>query len=227
MDYANKASFDKVIIVGEDEIKSGKFKVKNMNTGEVEKMVLQQVWQELLNKQQKWCIIGNGKMYKICIKDDIMRDINEKFYMDLISNLKIDCEKCFGFCCSALYFAKAEGFPEDKVAGKPCMNLKEDFKCKIHKSLSKKGVKGCTTFECFGAGQKIAQDTYKGESWLDNKEKASEMFDAFVKMMQLHEMLWYLAEAYRIERKDKEREAIKKIIDETINFKKSIDLHAA
>lgn len=156
-----------------------------------------------------------------------MRDINEKFYMDLISNLKIDCEKCFGFCCSALYFAKAEGFPEDKVAGKPCMNLKEDFKCKIHKSLSKKGVKGCTTFECFGAGQKIAQDTYKGESWLDNKEKASEMFDAFVKMMQLHEMLWYLAEAYRIERKDKEREAIKKIIDETINFKKSIDLHTA
>lgn len=147
-----------------------------------------------------------------------MRDINEKFYMDLISNLKIDCEKCFGFCCSALYFAKAEGFPEDKVAGKPCMNLKEDFKCKIHKSLSKKGLKGCTTYECFGAGQKIAQDTYKGESWLDNKEKASEMFDAFVKMMQLHEMLWYLAEAYRIERKDKEREAIKKIIDETINI---------
>lgn len=40
MDYANKASFDKVIIVGEDEIKSGKFKVKNMKTGEVEKMVL-------------------------------------------------------------------------------------------------------------------------------------------------------------------------------------------
>lgn len=147
-----------------------------------------------------------------------MRDINEKFYMDLISNLKIDCEKCFGFCCSALYFAKAEGFPEDKVAGKPCMNLKEDFKCKIHKSLSKKGVKGCTTFECFGAGQKIAQDTYKGESWLDNKEKASEMFDAFVKMMQLHEMLWYLAEAYRIEREGKAKDAIKKVIDETKNI---------
>ena len=35
-----QSSFDKVIIVGEDEIKSGKFKVKNMNTGEVEKMVL-------------------------------------------------------------------------------------------------------------------------------------------------------------------------------------------
>ena len=116
-----------------------------------------------------------------------MADVNNKFYMDLASNLKIDCEKCFGFCCSALYFAKAEGFPEDKVAGKPCMNLKEDFKCKINESLSKKRVK----------------------------------------RMQLHEMLWYLAEAYRIERKDKEREAIKKIIDETINFKKSIDLHAA
>lgn len=100
-----------------------------------------------------------------------MGDVNNEFYMDLASNLKIDCEKCFGFCCSALYFAKAEGFPEDKVAGKPCMNLKEDFKCKIHESLSKKGLKGCTTYECFGAGQKIAQDTYKGESCLIIKKR--------------------------------------------------------
>ena len=96
-------------------------------------------------------------MYKICIKDDIMRDINEKFYMDLISNLKIAWEKCFGFCCSALYFAKAEGFPEDKVAGKPCMNLKEDFKCKIHESLSKKGLKGCSFMKCYGIWRKLME----------------------------------------------------------------------
>ena len=44
------------------------------------------------------------------------------------------------------------------------------------------------------------------------------MFDAFVKMMQLHEMLWYLAEAYRIEREGKAKDAIKKVIDETKNI---------
>lgn len=38
MEYANKASFDKVIIVGEEEVKSGEVKVKNMKTGEIEKM---------------------------------------------------------------------------------------------------------------------------------------------------------------------------------------------
>lgn len=36
MDYANKLNFDKVIIVGEEEISSGKFKVKDMRTGMAE-----------------------------------------------------------------------------------------------------------------------------------------------------------------------------------------------
>ena len=40
MDYANKASFDKVIIVGEDEIKSGEFMIRNMKNGQVEKITL-------------------------------------------------------------------------------------------------------------------------------------------------------------------------------------------
>ena len=40
MDYANKASFDTVIIVGEDEIKSGEFMIRNMKNGQVEKITL-------------------------------------------------------------------------------------------------------------------------------------------------------------------------------------------
>ncbi len=35
---------------------------------------------------------------------------NKELYEDLI----IDCEKCFGFCCIALYFSASEGFPVDK-----------------------------------------------------------------------------------------------------------------
>lgn len=57
---------------------------------------------------------------------------------ELLKNLKIDCEKCFGLCCVALYFSKCEGFPVDKVAGEPCLNLQSDFRCKIHQELRQK-----------------------------------------------------------------------------------------
>ena len=84
---------------------------------------------------------------------------------DKFKDLKIDCKNCFGLCCVALYFSKFEGFPSDKVAGKPCSHLSDDFSCKIHESLSDKGLKGCTAYDCFGAGQKVAQVTYKGIDW--------------------------------------------------------------
>lgn len=112
------------------------------------------------------------------------------------NDLKPDCEKCFGLCCTALYFSAAEGFPQDKVAGKPCVNLKEDFRCKVHDSLNKKGLKGCTSYECLGAGQKVSKVTYDGHSWREKQETANEMFEVFIIMKQLHEMLWYLMEAF-------------------------------
>ena len=112
---------------------------------------------------------------------------------DKFKDLKIDCKNCFGLCCVALYFSKFEGFPSDKVAGKPCSHLSDDFSCKIHESLSDKGLKGCTAYDCFGAGQKVAQVTYKGIDWKQSSK--TEMFDVFVVMRQLHEMLWYLTDA--------------------------------
>lgn len=127
------------------------------------------------------------------IKNKIQYD--EKSY----EVLRNDCEKCFGFCCIALYFSASEGFPEDKAAGKPCMNLQQDFKCAVHKNLREKGLKGCTAYDCFGAGQKVAQITYGGHSWRRDKELGKQMFDVFLIMRQLHEMLWYLKEALRIE----------------------------
>lgn len=115
------------------------------------------------------------------------------------ASLKADCKNCFGLCCVALYFSKSEGFPVDKTAGKPCINLQNDFSCKVHKDLNKKGLKGCLAYDCFGAGQKVAQITYNGQSWRENTESSKEMYEVFVVMRQLHEILWYLTEAFRIQ----------------------------
>lgn len=113
--------------------------------------------------------------------------------------LKIDCKKCFGLCCTALYFSASEGFPIDKEAGKPCINLQSDFTCSVHKNLRSKGLKGCTAYDCFGAGQKVAQVTCGGRDWHENPEYAEKMFEAFLIMRQLHEMLWYLTEALMLQ----------------------------
>ena len=40
-------------------------------------------------------------------------------------------------------------------AGKPCPNLREDFRCRIHEQLAERGFPGCVVFDCFGAGQRL------------------------------------------------------------------------
>ncbi|WP_027625261.1 pentapeptide repeat-containing protein [Clostridium lundense] len=141
-----------------------------------------------------------------------------KYDKELHKNLKIHCEKCLGFCCVALYFSASEGFPTDKDAGKPCINLQPDFKCAVHKNLRQKGLKGCTAYDCFGAGQKVAQVTYGGQDWIKNTETSKQMFDVFLIMRQLHEMLWYLAEAFRMQYDETIQEKIRDMIDETVRL---------
>ena len=143
--------------------------------------------------------------YKSRTKDE------EKLY----ENLRIDCEKCFGFCCIALYFSASEGFPIDKDAGKPCINLQPNFGCAIHKNLREKGLKGCTAYDCFGAGQKVAQVTYGGHDWRQAKESEKQMFEVFLIMRQLHEMLWYLTEAHMIQIKTTMKDELSRMISET------------
>jgi len=109
--------------------------------------------------------------------------------------LRADCETCFGLCCVALYFSASEGFPIDKDAGDPCLNLQPDFRCYVHKSLKEQGLKGCISFDCFGAGQKVAQISFGGQDWRKVPESAKQMFEVFLIMRQMHELLWYLTEA--------------------------------
>ena len=115
------------------------------------------------------------------------------------NNLSADCENCFGLCCVALPYAKSADFAFDKDGGNPCKNLQNDYRCGIHKNLRNKGFRGCTVYECFGAGQKVSQVTYDGIDWRSNPESAKEMFDVFPIMQQLHEMLHYLKEALSLE----------------------------
>jgi uncharacterized protein YjbI with pentapeptide repeats len=134
---------------------------------------------------------------------------------ELYKNLRVDCEKCFGFCCVALYFSASEGFPTNKDAGKPCVNLQGDFSCAIHKDLRSKGLKGCTAYDCFGAGQKVAQVTYAGRDWQQDKELSKQMFEVFLIMRQLHEMLWYLTDAFMIQADSNIKDKINHLISET------------
>jgi uncharacterized protein YjbI with pentapeptide repeats len=109
--------------------------------------------------------------------------------------LKADCSNCFGLCCVALPFRASADFAIDKDAGEPCRNLQQDFGCGIHATLRENGFRGCTVFDCFGAGQKVAQQTFGGRSWREAPETAKQMFAVFPAMRQLHELLWYLTEA--------------------------------
>ncbi|WP_343245847.1 pentapeptide repeat-containing protein, partial [Streptomyces sp. SID5785] len=109
-------------------------------------------------------------------------------------DLVADCGDCFGLCCVALPFSRSHDFAANKAAGTPCRNLKDDFRCGIHASLRESGYRGCTVFDCFGAGQKISRVTYGGVSWRERPGTAREMYDVFPVMRQLHELLWYLSD---------------------------------
>jgi len=114
-------------------------------------------------------------------------------------SLMADCENCFGLCCVALPFAATADFAIDKAAGQPCPNLQADFRCGIHADLRKRGFRGCTVYDCFGAGQKVSQVTFGGRDWRQAPETAKPMFEVLPIMRQLHEMLWYLTEALTLQ----------------------------
>jgi uncharacterized protein YjbI with pentapeptide repeats len=109
--------------------------------------------------------------------------------------LRADCERCFGLCCVVPAFSASADFAIDKEAGQACPHLRPDFRCGIHGQLRHRGFPGCAAYDCFGAGQKVAQVTFGGRDWRQAPHTARQMFEVFTVMRQLHELLWYLAEA--------------------------------
>src|SRR5829696_6723746 len=115
--------------------------------------------------------------------------------VDARDRLRADCSRCAGLCCVAPAFAASADFAIDKPAGVACPNLQSDFRCGIHAQLRERGFPGCTVFDCFGAGQRITQETFGGRSWREAPELAAAQFAVLPVMRQLHEVLWYLSEA--------------------------------
>ncbi|OCT11281.1 oxetanocin A resistance protein [Paenibacillus pectinilyticus] len=115
------------------------------------------------------------------------------------SHMQGDCARCFGLCCVALPYAASSDFANTKDAGQPCTHLQDDFRCGVHTQLRQIGFRGCTVYDCFGAGQHVSQVTFGGQDWRQAPSTAKPMFDVFPRMRQLHELLWYLTEALSFE----------------------------
>ncbi|GGF85607.1 pentapeptide repeat-containing protein [Paenibacillus aceti] len=135
-------------------------------------------------------------------------------------NLQSDCERCFGLCCVALAYVKSADFAFDKMDGVPCPNLCSDHRCGIHAHLRDKGFHGCITYECFGAGQHISQETYNGNDWRENPELSQEMFAIFPIVQQLHEMLYYLDQALNLQETSSIRSELQTIYERTLALTK-------
>ena len=131
------------------------------------------------------------------------------------SHLRADCSRCAGLCCVAPAFAASADFAIDKPAGQPCPNLREDFRCDIHAELREGGFPGCTVFDCFGAGQRITQETFDGRSWREAPELAAAQFAVLPVMRQLHEALWYLTEALALPAAAALRGEVRRVLEQT------------
>lgn len=135
-------------------------------------------------------------------------------YSDLEERLKINCEKCSGLCCVALYCMKIDGFPANKETGVPCQYLRPDFRCDIHAKLGSKNMRGCLAYDCFGAGQKVTQNCFPKVDWKNNPDHANEIFQVFQIVFQLHQMEWYLLEALSLTDDEHLKSDIKSFISE-------------
>ena len=138
----------------------------------------------------------------------------ENKYADYTLKLKIDCKNCSGLCCVSLYCTKTDGFPANKEAGIPCAYLDSDYGCNIHSKLSEKNYKGCIAYDCFGAGQRATQLCLTNGTWKTNSKQADMIFDTFMIVFQLHQMLWYLVEAFELTSDNKLKTTIDELIQE-------------
>ena len=114
---------------------------------------------------------------------------------DARGELRADCSRCFALCCVASELTRSADFAIDKPAGVPCLHLADDHRCSIHNRLIPSGFPGCVAFDCFGAGQRLAQETFEGRDWRTHPDVTAPMMAAFPVLRGLHELLWYVHEA--------------------------------
>ena len=129
--------------------------------------------------------------------------------------LRADCSRCVGLCCVVPAFAASADFAVDKPAETPCTHLLADSRCGVHAELRQRGFPGCTRYDCFGAGQHVTQVTFGGRDWRGDAGTGKAMFSAFPLVRELHELLWYLTEALRLDQARSIRGELRQARDET------------
>jgi hypothetical protein len=111
-----------------------------------------------------------------------------------LPDFRANCTACAALCCMALAMDKSEAFAIDKPAGLPCPNL-DAHRCKIHKTLEWEGFPGCRAYDCLGAGQRVTQELFGGQSWREHPRLALPMIETFRQMRLVHELLQLLLAA--------------------------------
>ncbi|KIC08489.1 hypothetical protein RA19_20795 [Leisingera sp. ANG-M1] len=112
-----------------------------------------------------------------------------------LPDLKEDCSRCAALCCLAYPFEPHEDFGLVKARDTPCPNLGPDFRCSIHPDLASKGFGGCIAYSCAGAGQRVTQELFDGETWRDDPDLLHHMTYALRVLRPIHEALLVLQEA--------------------------------
>lgn len=106
-----------------------------------------------------------------------------------IRDLRADCGRCCGLCCTGPAFDATQGFGYDKKPHSPCVHLDVLDRCSIHSDRNTYGFSACSGFDCFGAGQWVTQRLFDGKSWRDDPARAPAMFEAYRRFQQLHQLL--------------------------------------
>lgn len=111
-----------------------------------------------------------------------------------LPDLTSDCSNCAALCCVGLRLDAGDLFSFEKPAGTPCPNLSGHL-CSVHDQLDEIGNRGCILYDCAGAGQRVVQMRFNGESWRDDPALLPAMLHDFARLKPLHERMKQLVEA--------------------------------
>jgi len=132
--------------------------------------------------------------------------------MDLPADLRADCSRCQAVCCVALPFDRSEYFGFDKGADEPCRHLTRDDRCRCFATLSARGQSGCSSYDCYGAGQRVCHELFPGRSWRESPSLAPRLFESFRLLRRVHELRVLIRLALLLPLAPEQAQALKRLL---------------
>ncbi len=117
---------------------------------------------------------------------------------ELTDPLEADCSACFSLCCVGTTFTRSAEFAFSKAKDVPCRHLEEGptsprLGCGIHGALRDRGMAGCVSFDCLGAGQRASADWTRDHG--AGSPHTSALFQHFRDLVRVHVALWHVRAA--------------------------------